>query len=650
MRVKRRLGLAAMVCALLAAFAPSVAALECEGIPLDGGCLFTVTGGDTADPDDGFAVTNVYDVPMWDFVQARDRDALGYPISQRWVDGPFTLQAFQKVILQWDPGKGRMNYYNTLDVLANRHPEVELPFVPAHQVLEADRGADFQTITQNHLALLDQNAAIKARFLSEPDWLNLYGLPIRYEEREVDGNPQGAQMLRSQRTVFVIWNVSTPGTTVGRVNLQNVPDKVKQLANVIIPDHAKTPVDQQSPEILATRVIPAIYALPWATNGVSPLEQDAVQRLAKIASLSPDLFWYLLHEMQLPWAIDIIRKPLHSPLTPSTLQGLDLAYQIAALPWIRDGLTAFERLPFRILADSAFMWPDYVEALLERAWLHDGLDVDERRVLDRTYGSLYGITLFPGNPLRLGQLMAELVRMPYMDTIQGFETRVLWSLMLAGARSSDAESTLAGLEGVVSYLASKGGATDDLALIFSLHGGDQRFIDSITDIHDPTQFDQYLVAPASRGISIERRQISLPLAGPSQLTVLREVPASAQTMDVLEQSIRVVEGIMGVAYPTRTPGVLISPRFDSSGNTPFFAIGGKNFPTGNIPRGLISTFIHEAAHTYWGGTSSWITEGAPTFIEFKAGYISERYLAEQRGPCLQKWKRLADIPREGPSG
>ena len=246
-RRRLRVVLAVLAIAVVAALGVwPAAALECEGIALDDGCLFTITGGDTADPDDGYAVTNIHGVPLWDFVRQRDLQAIGYPISQRWVNGPFTFQAFQKVILQWDPNNHRMNYYNTLDVLANRYPEVKLPNVPPHQILAADRGANFATITQNHLALLDQNAAIKERFLSEPDWLNLYGLPISYEEREVNGHPQGLQMLRAQRTVFVIWNVPAPGTTVGRVNLQNVPDKVKKLNNVVIPGAAKAPVTQEA--------------------------------------------------------------------------------------------------------------------------------------------------------------------------------------------------------------------------------------------------------------------------------------------------------------------------------------------------------------------------------------------------------------------
>ena len=246
MRPMRRLAVAATALALAgtltAALAVPVFAVDCDGIALPDGCLFTITGGDTPYPDDGFAVTNADGVPMWDFVREQDLQAIGYPISQRWTDGPFTLQAFQKVILQWDPGNDRVNWYNTLDVLANKYPDVELPNVPAHQVLEADQGVtNFGVIMRNHLALLDANPKIKAAFLAEPNWLNLYGLPIAYEEREVDGNSQGLQVLRAQRTVFAIWNVPAPGTTISAVVLQNVPDKIKRLRNVIIPTYAKIP-------------------------------------------------------------------------------------------------------------------------------------------------------------------------------------------------------------------------------------------------------------------------------------------------------------------------------------------------------------------------------------------------------------------------
>ena len=642
LRAAKRLSLAAIVVALLAVLVPSVSALECEGVPLDGGCLFTVTGGDTEDPDDGFAVTNAYDVPLWDFVQDKDRDALGYPISQRWVDGPFTLQAFQKVILQWDPGKQRVNYYNTLDVLANRYPHVELPFVPAHQVLAEDQGVSFGTIIRNHLALLEQNAAIKERFLAEPDWLNLYGLPIRYEERAVDGNPQGVQLLRTQRTVFVVWNVPTPGTTVGRVNLQNVPDKVKQLSNVIIPDRVKQPLRELAPDASA-----AIHALPWATDGVSTLEQAAIHRLAHLARRSPDLFWYLLHEMHLPWAREIIRKPWHSPLTPATLEGLDLVARIAALPWVQDGLTDFERLPFRILTDSAFIWPAYVAAVLQRAWLHDGVSHDERRVLDETFGYLYGSTLFPGNPQRLGQLWAQLVAMPFMDTIDGMEPTAFHSLTLGFRHGSDAQQSISALDGVVSYLTARGGLTDDHLLILELHGTDRHFIDSITEIHDPTLIDQYLVDPSLRGITIERRRISLPLAGATELIVLREVPASAQTMDVLEESVRMVENLMGVRYPTNTIVAIIG-RFGTSSAIPSIALKGGVFPTAgeDISVGWRSIVLHELAHHYWSQPTTWISEGAPTFLQIRSGYSSASMLDSLRRSCPRN--RLESVPEHGP--
>ena len=160
--LRRRALLLALGAAALALMLVAPAfAVDCDGITLPDGCLFTATGGDTADPDDGFGVTNAAGVPLWDFYQTLDLQKAGYPISQRSEDGVFTLQAFQKVILQWDPDKSRFNYLNTLDILHNRF-SVNLPNVPAHQNLMADAGAPFSQVVQNHLAILDQNSKIKA--------------------------------------------------------------------------------------------------------------------------------------------------------------------------------------------------------------------------------------------------------------------------------------------------------------------------------------------------------------------------------------------------------------------------------------------------------------------------------------------------------
>ena len=87
----RRLVLAAVAVAVAAALAAPVNAIECDGIALPDGCLFTITGGDTPYPNDGFPVTNADGVPMWDFVREQDRQAVGYPISQRWSNGPVHL-------------------------------------------------------------------------------------------------------------------------------------------------------------------------------------------------------------------------------------------------------------------------------------------------------------------------------------------------------------------------------------------------------------------------------------------------------------------------------------------------------------------------------------------------------------------------------
>lgn len=227
---------------------PVGAADDCPFTAVRDGCLYTNTGSDTADPFDGFAVTNAGGIPFWNFYRTLSPQDVGYPISRRFQLDGLWVQAFQKVILQWQPATGTFNYLNTLDLLADRHPGVELPFLPAHKVLPLPADAAFAECQAAQLAILDSNPQIKAEFLGAPDWLDLFGLPIAYE---VFGDGD-VEVLRAQRAAFAIWRVEAPGVEIGRVVRQNIPDEIKKLTGVLIPESAKIPSRQPTvDEVLA---------------------------------------------------------------------------------------------------------------------------------------------------------------------------------------------------------------------------------------------------------------------------------------------------------------------------------------------------------------------------------------------------------------
>ena len=255
-----------LACALAA---PALAA-PCDGIRLADSCLVTRTAGAPTDPAAGFALTNAGGVPLWDFYQTLDLQKVGYPISQRFAYKGFAVQAFQKAMLQWRPEQKRFDWLNTLDIVANDFG-LNLENVPAHAILPEDRGVtEPATIERNHLKLLDQNPAIRAAFLAEVDWRTLYGLPISCA---VLGN--GAmEVLRAQRMVLDVWRVPAPGTTVGVVGRQNIPDKIKKIKDVIIPEAAKQPVTAAQAEAGLPLFTPTPPATPNST--ATPAQAPAV--------------------------------------------------------------------------------------------------------------------------------------------------------------------------------------------------------------------------------------------------------------------------------------------------------------------------------------------------------------------------------------
>ena len=579
------------------------AALECEGVVLDDGCLFTITGSDTPEPDDGYAVTNAHGAPFYDFVRAHSAQTIGYPISQRWVDGPHTLQAFQKVILQWDPNKGRMNYHNTLDVLANRYPDVQLPNVPPHQVIESDGDGDFGSVARAHLALLDENPAIKARFLGEPEWLSLYGLPIRYEEREVDGDPQGLQLLRTQRTVFEIWNVAAPGITVGRVNLQNVPDKLKQLDDVIIPNTAKAPRTASDPSY------PAIIAnLYWVADGLTtPLERAAAPQLERIYAGSPEFLRYLVQKPD-DWFVR------NTPAGEADVRDFARLADLVEQPWVRDGLSPTEERLFGPWGARAAGVLDLANLVLQTDWVTDGLDDDEvdiiqdlvdighddRRALDQTMPGT-------GEPT----IAYYVLQMPFLYSVEPVDMLAIRSLYRVGWLHRHEQHT------IVAHFAEQGGITDDHAKIIPVL--------AFVAMNKPELLSTNL-HPAT--LSVEERSIVLPHAGPVTLAVIRTRPGDERAMAYLEEAVRWSEGFIRRPFPTRYIALHVTEAVEPWGglflNTHIGIREGFDDRNHDWNQGLRGIVHHEVAHYYWHKGPRWMSEGGANFFVIHSGARGSR--------------------------
>ena len=197
------------------------------------GWFYTQTGGEGV----GFAVWDDADARFWSaFQELGGIPVVGYPISQRFQQHGFTVQAFQKMVLQWDPSADRANAANTLDNMnqAGLDPWLEaFRQVPPHQALPEDAGQPFDVIAANHLALLDANPDIRTEFLAVPNWMTRFGLPIAYQDFGA------VRVVRAQRVVLQQWATDTPWARAGEVIFANSGDMAREAG--LFPESAVTP-------------------------------------------------------------------------------------------------------------------------------------------------------------------------------------------------------------------------------------------------------------------------------------------------------------------------------------------------------------------------------------------------------------------------
>jgi hypothetical protein len=202
---------------------------------IEGGRFFTQTNGGQAGR--GYSVTNGNGLRFWDEFQRLGGVAgLGYPASRRFVWEGFTVQVFQKAILQWRPEAGQAYFVNVLDRISAAGRDEWLlvnRMTPRPFDSRADDGLAWPAVVARHQALLDADPAIRAAYFADPDPVARFGLPVSQADMG------SAYVVRCQRAVFQRWKENVPWARAGQVTIANGGDLAKEAG--ILPAEALSP-------------------------------------------------------------------------------------------------------------------------------------------------------------------------------------------------------------------------------------------------------------------------------------------------------------------------------------------------------------------------------------------------------------------------
>lgn len=217
---------------------------------IGGGWYYTQTGSGTGK---GYAIIDYRGINFWSsFQQLGGVPALGYPVSGRFILDGFMYQATHNVLLQWDTASSSVKFANTFDMLSDAGYDAWLEAfrqIPRSFDWSADDPVnDWEGTVQNHLTTIFEpqpgdtpqlgaaRAALKERFLSNPDWLLHYGLPLAIQDFG------SMVVMRAQRAALQYWIVSTDwGANPGDVTVVHGGDLAKQAG--LIPAAATYPLD-----------------------------------------------------------------------------------------------------------------------------------------------------------------------------------------------------------------------------------------------------------------------------------------------------------------------------------------------------------------------------------------------------------------------
>ena len=395
--------------------------------------------------------------------------------------------------------------------------------------------------------------------------------------------------------------------------------------------------------------------LPWAEDGMTVDEQEAVIQLLYIAQDRRMVLWELVHK---PWIRDdlsatenqaifllasivsvdeesaghIVRMPFLDSIERddlSILQTLEALDQ-EGLRWLlsHPGVTGgnVDVLPATMaLVRLEWEWPETAATLTALSWIEDGVSPAEvnavlvlqelaldsqdlfRALVPMTWaedgldsdemtvvaalGGIAGVSMAKRDEAATLQIAA----MPFLESVEGVDAAAassLHSLFWA----SDEENYLMQ---VLAHPTLEHGISDAEAFVVAALGV---VVEDRPDLLE-TLLD---LGPDA----VEKRIIQIPLAGEVTLSVLNVSPGAYSTIDILEQALRAQEAFMDEPFPRSYVGLLVA---DAT------SVGGGGGPTGIItvdPVYVEDDYViaHELAHTYWPFWPAWIAEGGADFV------------------------------------
>ena len=195
---------------------------------IENGWFFTQSGGDTEDPTDGYAVVDDQSARFWTaFRNLGGEQAVGFPVTQRFVWDGFVTQVFQKVAFQWRPETDSVAFINVFDDLQRRgfDSALEDRLIPPQATFIED-GLSFVEIQQQRIGLLDAEPALRAQFYSVENPVLWYGLP---QSRVREYGEGLLRSVRMQRAVLQLWTRDVPWAKAGTVTIANGGDEAKAL-------------------------------------------------------------------------------------------------------------------------------------------------------------------------------------------------------------------------------------------------------------------------------------------------------------------------------------------------------------------------------------------------------------------------------------